>query len=246
MAEFLGLAMEIILQYPEDYFESHNAYGIASSKTRHKMVKRLKQRGLVDPNVIKALQMIPRHLFVDEGFLPLAYEESRALPIGYKQTLSQPLTVATMTQWLFSNLAESDGKPISRVLEIGTGSGYQTAILAVLAKQVFTLERIAPLAGLAQNRLHKLAIQNVFFGNGDGHWGWAEHGPYDAIISAAAPDSVPDELVQQLRVGGRLVIPVGRQTQRLTGVIKHNTHLEHYDLGEVNFVPMLKGIQNFS
>ncbi len=228
------------LQYTENHFISSQNLGMSSSKIRHKMVDRLCAMGLSDPRVIKALQMVPRHLFVDEGFLPLAYDESKALPIGYRQTLSQPLTVARMTQWLF---AENDTKPVNKVLEIGTGSGYQSAILAMLTKQVYTLERIAPLAIQAQEKLINLGLNNIIFGNGDGHWGWNENAPYDAIISAAAPESLPMELIQQLKIGGRLVLPIGTKEQRLTGFIRHEQGIEEVDLGTASFVPMLTGIQ---
>lgn len=231
-----------VLQYPDSYFEtiSSSFLGMGSSTVRHKMVARLQQAGLTDPLVIKALQMIPRHMFVDDGFLPLAYDETKALPIGYKQTLSQPQTVAKMTQWLF---ADHQQNPVQKVLEIGTGSGYQTAILAMLAKEVYTLERIAPLAKQAHLKLTTLGLTNIQFGTGDGHWGWPSEGPFDAIISAAAPESLPTELIQQLKLNGRLVLPIGGSNQKLSGFIKKEHALEEYDLGSASFVPMLSGIQ---
>lgn len=228
------------LQYPLNHFDVQHHLGMSSAKVRHKMVERLQPFGIEDSLVLDVLKMVPRHLFVDEGFLPMAYDETKALPIGYRQTLSQPLTVAKMTQWLF---AEHSQNPLQKVLEIGTGSGYQTAILAMLATQVYTLERIAPLAQQAQARLTQLGMSNVVFGNGDGHWGWQENAPYDAIISAAAPEAVPTELIQQLKIGGRLVMPIGAQTQQLKGFIRHETYLEEVYLGEASFVPMLSGIQ---
>lgn len=228
------------LQYPKDYFDALNHLGMSSSKVRHKMVDRLQTMGINDALVLEVLKMIPRHLFVDEGFLPLAYDETKALPIGYRQTLSQPLTVAKMTEWLFT---DHQSAPVRKVLEIGTGSGYQTAILAMFAEQVYTLERISPLASQAQQRLHGLGLHNINFGAGDGHWGWAQHAPYDAIISAAAPEALPTELLSQLKIGGRLVIPIGLQQQRLTGFIRHEESLEEVFLGEASFVPMLTGIQ---
>lgn len=230
---------QIILQYPDNFFESLDNSGISSSRVRHKMVERLQQKGLDHPLVIQALKMVPRHYFVDEGFFALAYDEHKALPIGYRQTISQPLVVARMTQWLL----QGQSLPLNRVLEIGTGSGYQTAILALLSKQVYSLERIKPLAAHTQSKLHSMGLNNICFGNGDGHWGWKEHAPYDAIISAASPESLPGELIEQLCIGGRLVMPIGTGSQQLCGFIRRENHIEEYPLGSASFVPMLKGIE---
>lgn len=231
----------VILHYSESHFDHVRELGIGSATIRHKMVARLQTMGLANPKVIKALQMVPRHIFVDAGFLPLAYDESKALPIGYRQTLSQPQTVARMLQWLFAE--QGDHNPLDKILEIGSGSGYQSAILALLASEVYTLERIPELAQQAVEKLHLLKLSNVTLGTGDGHWGWQQHAPYDAIISAAAPEVLPQELIHQLRIGGRLVMPIGNKKQRLTGFIRHAKTIEEIHLGEASFVPMLAGIQ---
>ncbi len=247
--------------YPNMAFEQYQGVGMTSQRTRNRLIERLQQLGVTDINVLKVMQVVPRHLFLDEALASRAYEDN-ALPIGFAQTISQPWVVAKMTEWLFAETAKN---PIKTVLEIGTGSGYQTAILALLAQQVFTVERITPLSVRAQDVLAKLCLQNIEFEISDGHWGWPhskdvvvpslsqniffqhklpEPSPeFDAIISAASPASVPPELFQQLKVGGRLVMPVGEEKQRLYGFIKTETGITKECLGQVMFVPMKQGIE---
>ena len=246
--------------YPNAAFEQHQGVGMTSQRTRNRLIERLQQLGVRDLTVLKAMQVVPRHLFLDEALSSRAYEDN-ALPIGFGQTISQPWVVAKMTEWLF---AETDKKPIESVLEIGTGSGYQTAILALLAQHVFTVERIAPLSQRAKELLNTLCLQNIAFEISDGHWGWPhpktvepplsqnlffqrklpETSPvFDAIISAASPATVPPELFQQLKMGGRLVMPVGEEKQWLYGFIKTESGIVKECLGQVMFVPMKQGIE---
>ncbi len=236
--------------YPNAAFERHQGVGMTSQRTRNRLIERLQVLGITDERVLSVMRVVPRHLFLDEALSSRSYEDT-ALPIGYGQTISQPWVVAKMTQWLF---AESESRPIKKVLEIGTGSGYQTAILALLADEVFSVERIAPLAQRAKEVVGKLCLNNVVFEISDGHWGWPykahpsrllQSAPplFDAIISAASPESVPPELFQQLKIGGRLVMPVGGEKQRLYGFIKTESGITESCLGEVMFVPMKQGIE---
>lgn len=218
---------------------------MTSQRTRNRLIERLISLGVSDSKVLNAMQIVPRHLFLDEAMASRSYEDT-ALPIGFGQTISQPWVVAKMTQWL---LAESHHRPVKKVLEIGTGSGYQTAILALLTQNVFTVERIAPLSVRAQGVLKTLCLHNVTYEISDGHWGWPYKVPespplFDAIISAASPESVPPELFQQLKIGGRLVMPVGGKKQRLYGFIKTESGITEECLGEVMFVPMKQGIEH--
>lgn len=201
---------------------------------RKKLVTRIDLRGIEDPEVLMVLELVPRHLFVPDEYRDLAYED-RPLPIGYGQTISQPYIVALMTQ-------ELGVKKGDKVLEIGTGSGYQAAILAQLGLEVYSIEIIPELAKAAEERLKKLGYQ-VHVKQGDGYLGWPEHAPYDAIIVTAAPDHVPRALVEQLKDGGRLVIPVGPPGgyQTLWRFVKRGDELDAHDLGGVAFVPMVHG-----
>lgn len=211
---------------------------MTSQRTRDRLIRRLCDLGITDTAVLQAMRVVPRHAFLDEAMGSRAYEDT-ALPIGYGQTISQPIVVASMTQWL---LAECSAPP-QRVLEIGTGSGYQTAVLALLVEQLYSVERIAPLLFKAQAALEKLDLHNIEFNLNDGHWGWASQAPFDAIISAAAPEKLPEELLAQLKEGGRLVMPIGRQQQLLYGFIKTSTGVKETCLGEVLFVPMKQGVE---
>lgn len=208
--------------------------GMTSARARQRMIERLKARGIDDDLLLTIIANTPRHLFVDEALAHRAYDDS-ALPIGFGQTLSNSYTVARMT-----SLARS-ASSMEKVLEIGSGSGYQTAILAQVAGVVWSVERIADLQRKAQMRCASLQIRNVRFRVADGHWGWAEQGPYDAIVCTAAPESVPQALLDQLSPeGGVLIIPVGdQQQQRLMRCTRHGDSFQHEDIEEAFFVPLV-------
>ncbi len=201
---------------------------------REQMVKeQILQRGIRDPRVLEAMRKVPRHLFVPPALRDRAYRDC-PLPIGYGQTISQPYIVAFMTE-------AARLTPQSVVLEIGTGSGYQTAILAELARQVYSLERLAPLAARAQQTLTALGYRNVEVRQGDGYQGWPEHAPYDAIVVTAAPPAVPTALLEQLAVGGTLVVPVGESQGSQSLLILHKTPegVVQKEAFPVQFVPMV-------
>lgn len=209
--------------------------GMTSARTRERLVQRLREQGIRDPAVLDQIRSVPRHLFMDEALASRAYEDT-ALPIGFGQTISQPLIVARMTAALL------EGGPLFNVLEIGTGCGYQTAVLAPLVEKLYTVERIGPLLERARQRIKELGIRNVRFRHGDGSRGWAAHAPYDGILVAAAPHAIPDALQQQLAPGGRLVVPVGPEgEQELWRVTRRETGLQRERLGAVAFVPLIKG-----
>ncbi|RTE66907.1 protein-L-isoaspartate(D-aspartate) O-methyltransferase [Amphritea opalescens] len=210
--------------------------GMTSQRTRSRLVQRLKEQGISDQLVLDVMGNTPRHIFIDEALSHRAYEDT-ALPIGFNQTISQPYIVARMTEILLA------GGPLERVLEVGTGSGYQTTVLAQLVSKVFSVERIKPLQEKARQRFSLLKIRNVSLKHSDGGMGWAERGPFDGIMVTAAPEEVPAELLIQLAVGGRLVIPVGgTQNQQLKLVIKvSETEYETSVLEGVKFVPLLSG-----
>ena len=198
---------------------------------REKMVgTQIKARGVKDPRVLAALLKVERHRFVPEKYLDSAYSD-QPLPIGEGQTISQPYIVGLMTE-----LLELKGN--EKVLEIGTGSGYQAAILAELAKEVYTIEIIESLASTAEKRLSELGYQNVRLKAGDGYLGWPEAAPFDAIIVTAAPDHIPKPLIEQLKEGGRMVVPVGSHTQELRKIVKKSGRMETIDVIPVLFVPM--------
>lgn len=191
------------------------------------------KRGITDTNVINAMLKVERHLFVPDVFKEYAYEDT-PLPIGYGQTISQPYIVAIMTELL--RLKKED-----KVLEIGTGSGYQAAILSLLADSVFTIEIIKELAKSAEERLKNLNYKNVFVKWGDGYKGWKEHAPFDKIIITCAPEEIPEELIRQLKVDGIMVLPVGDIYQELKVVKKTGKGILVEDIIPVRFVPMIKG-----
>jgi protein-L-isoaspartate(D-aspartate) O-methyltransferase len=209
--------------------------GMTSQRTRERMIARLREQGICDATVLDVMCNTPRHLFVDEALAQRAYEDS-SLPIGYSQTLSQPWVVARMTELL---LAEG---PLENVLEVGTGSGYQSAILAQLVRRVYSVERIKPLQNKARQRLRTLRLRNVYLSHSDGGMGWAQHAPYDGIISTAAPEHIPEELLAQLAIGGRMVIPVGGETQHLQLVVRTAEGFEHETMDAVRFVPLRSGL----
>ncbi len=209
--------------------------GMTSQRTRERMVGRLREQGIADQAVLDVMRNTPRHLFLDEALAQRAYEDS-ALPIGYSQTLSQPYIVARMTELLLSAGAREN------VLEVGTGSGYQTAVLAQLVGRVYTTERIKPLQSKARQRLRSLRLNNVSFSHSDGGMGWDTHAPYDGIICTAAPAEIPQDLLDQLAVGGRLVIPVGGDTQHLQVVVREANELVVETVDQVRFVPLRSGL----
>ena len=213
-----------------------NGIGMTSQRTRDRLIRRLGEKGIADRRVLEVMRSTPRHLFVDEALAHRAYEDT-ALPIGHNQTISQPYIVALMTQAVLAG-----GRP-RKVLEIGTGSGYQTAVLAPLCDELYSVERIRPLQDKARERLRLLKLNNVQFRHSDGGYGWPEKAPFDAILCAAAPGIIPQELLDQLAVGGRLVMPVARRddTQDLVLVLRTETGYQQQVLEEVRFVPFLRG-----
>ena len=210
--------------------------GMTSQGTRDRLVQRLRNNGIQDEKVLHAVATIPRHEFVDEALSSRAYEDT-ALPIGLSQTISQPWVVAKMTEAILEG-----GAPL-KVLEVGTGSGYQAAILASLVPKVFTVERIEELLKLARRRFHKLGLHNIYMRYADGHLGWPSQAPFDGIIVTAAANEIPPELILQLRIGGVLVAPVERRgIQRLLAIRRTEEGFDEEDLGGVIFVPMLCGL----
>lgn len=208
---------------------------MTSQRTRERLVARLQDKGIGDPRVLDAIRHLPRHIFVDEALASRAYEDT-ALPIGHSQTISQPFIVARMTEIL---LQEEPRK----VLEVGTGSGYQAAVLAKVVEEVFSVERIGPLLRKARDRLRELRLHNVQTRLADGNWGWEENAPYDAILVAAAPTEIPQALMQQLAEGGRLIIPVGASgSQRLISVRRQGNSFVREELDMVSFVPLVSGV----
>ncbi|RLA31433.1 MAG: protein-L-isoaspartate(D-aspartate) O-methyltransferase [Gammaproteobacteria bacterium] len=215
--------------------QSVQGIGMTSARTRDRLVNRLKEHGIRSSAVLEQIRNVPRHLFVDEALASRAYEDT-ALPIGLGQTISQPYIVARMTEALLDKF-EGD-----KVLEIGTGCGYQTAVLAPLVKEIYTVERIPELLRKTKQRLRELDIYNVRFRPGDGWEGWAKYGPYDGILVAAAASELPQKLLEQLSPGGRLIMPVGPPgRQDLTMVTRLDDHYEQVSLGAVSFVPLVKG-----
>lgn len=213
----------------------HSGIGMTSARTRERLVQRLKDHGISDRRVLERIRNVPRHLFVDEALASRAYEDT-ALPIGLGQTISQPWVVARMTEAVVAE--PTPGK----VLEIGTGCGYQTAVLAGIVPQVYSVERLGPLLRRARSLLRSLDHYNVHLRHGDGWKGWPKHAPYGGILVTAAPEQVPEELLEQLDEGGRLIIPVGpRGRQELLEITRHGDSFERRSLGLVSFVPLLGG-----
>ncbi|MEJ2142601.1 MAG: protein-L-isoaspartate(D-aspartate) O-methyltransferase [Gammaproteobacteria bacterium] len=198
-------------------------------------IARLKEEGIQNEQVLEVMRVMPRHLFVDEALASRSYEDT-ALPIGHGQTISQPYVVARMTEALLA------AGPLKKVLEIGTGSGYQTAVLSHMVEQVFTVERITPLQERARRILTHLQMRNIRYCISDGGWGWTQHAPYDGIIVTAAPEEIPEALYDQLDEGGRLVIPSGQQgKQRLLLMTRNGDEFDEQVLDWVSFVPLVRG-----
>ena len=214
----------------------HTGIGMTSQRTRARMVERLRNQGIRDEVVLAAMAEVPRHIFVEEALASRAYEDV-ALPLGYGQTISSPYTVARMLELLRGS------KPLQRALEIGTGCGYQAAVLSRLAQEVYTLERIAPLAIKARLRLHELSIANVRVRQADGHAGFPDAAPFDAIIVAAAATHMPQALLEQLVVGGRMVLPMGTDEQNLRVIERNAQSYSETVLETVNFVPLRPGME---
>ena len=210
--------------------------GMTSQRTRDRLIQRLREAGIQNEEVLAVMRDTPRHIFVDEALASRAYEDS-SLPIGHGQTISQPYIVARMTEELLK------GDTPYKVLEVGTGSGYQTAILARLVPEVYTVERIATLLEQARQRLSRqLKLTNVRYKHSDGSWGWKQYAPYDGILVAAAPETVPIELCQQLAEGGRMVIPSGPNgQQQLRIYTREGATMKETILETVSFVPLLTG-----
>lgn len=209
--------------------------GMTSDRTRERMVQRIHQQGVVDERVLNTMRNVPRHIFVDEALASRAYDDD-ALPIGFSQTISQPLTVARMTSALLRN-----GVP-EKILEVGTGCGYQAAVFSALVKQVYSVERIGALMKLARSHFMKLGIRNVRLKHGDGYLGWEDYAPYDAIIVTAAASEIPRALLQQLKLGGQLLMPVGGDDKQALQLVTRTVDGPVTELlDEVKFVPLKAG-----
>jgi protein-L-isoaspartate(D-aspartate) O-methyltransferase len=210
--------------------------GMTSQRTRDRMVERLREKGIRDERVLAAMAQVPRHLFIDEALASRAYEDI-ALPIGFEQTISQPYVVARMIEAL------ADGRDLGRVLEIGTGCGYQAALLAQLAKEVYSIERIGGLLERARTNLRELRISNLRLLHGDGYLGLPEAAPFDSIIAAAVAPKVPEALLQQMAVGGRMILPLGTTQQALCLIERGAGGYTETWLDPVRFVPFRTGKQ---
>lgn len=212
--------------------------GMTSRRTRERMIERLQKQGIKNAAVLNVMRETPRHIFVDEALASRAYEDT-ALPIGYNQTISQPYIVAKMTELLLEK------GTLSKVLEIGTGCGYQTAVLAQLVDYVYTIERILPLQRKAQNYLADLALTNVSYQHNDGGAGWSDYAPFDGILVSAAVETVPEMLLQQLAVGGVMVIPAANGSgQALQRITRTSSGYQIEVLEPVIFVPFLSGVES--
>lgn len=209
--------------------------GFTSQRTRNRMIERLIEQGIKNPKVLEALSYLPRHLFLDEALAHRAYEDT-ALPIGLGQTLSQPYIVARMTELLLE-------KAPQKVLEIGTGSGFQAAVLGCLVPEVWSVERLNPLLNKARQRIQELKLTNIKLRHADGHFGLSSEAPFDAILVTAAPKEIPSSLFDQIAEGGRLIVPLGGEQQMLSLFDKQEGQMIQTDIEPVRFVPLLPGAQ---
>lgn len=210
--------------------------GMTSERTRQRMIDRLRVRGIGDERVLMAMAQIPRHLFVDEALAQRAYEDD-SLPIKFGQTISQPYVVARMTEEVINH------KHPVKILELGTGSGYQAAVLSQLVDQVFSVERIDKLTRIARRRFIKLGYRNIRCKTADGYEGWPNEALFDTIICTAAPEQVPYQLLDQLEIGGKMILPVGdKKQQKLMAIVKQQDGYSEEFLGDVIFVPLLEGV----
>jgi protein-L-isoaspartate(D-aspartate) O-methyltransferase len=220
--------------------QDRNGIGMTSARTRERLIDRLKSEGIANGAVLDRIRAVPRHLFVDEALASRAYEDT-ALPIGFGQTISQPYVVAAMTEALLDDL---HGKKLVKVLEVGTGCGYQTAVLAPFVQHIYSVERIQPLVQRARAKLAELKIVNVSLRHADGWHGWRSQAPFHGIIVAAAPEEIPPELLEQLDEGGRMIIPVGgRGHQHLMRVTREGNEFRREPLLPVSFVPFVEGTE---
>lgn len=210
--------------------------GMTSQRTRARMVERLREKGILDERVLAAMSVVPRHLFVEEALASRAYEDN-ALPLGFQQTISQPFVVARMIE-----LARA-GRELGKTLEVGAGCGYQAAVLAQIATEVYAIERIGPLLARARGNLRHLRLTNVRLKHADGNLGLPEAAPFDTIIVAAAAARVPQALLDQLTVGGRLVLPLGQAEQALQVIERTPQGYSEAKLDTVRFVPLVAGIE---
>lgn len=214
--------------------QSIEGIGMTSRRTRLRLVQRLRDKGIKSEDVLSAIAETPRHIFLDEALAHRAYEDT-ALPIGHNQTISQPYIVARMTELLLESAPR-------RVLELGTGSGYQAAILSQLVVELYTVERISPLLAKAKERFQRLGYRNIYSRHADGGIGWPEQAPFDAIMVTAAPKDIPLELLRQLKDGGKMIVPLGDVHQHLTIITRRGEQFTKDVIEPVMFVPFLPGV----
>ncbi len=222
-----------MIKYPNSAFEALRGRGLTSQRSRDRMVNAIAEHPAMDSRVLQAMRIIPRHFFMEEALSASAYENT-ALPIGEGQTISQPQVVARMSSELLRSCS------MKKVLELGTGSGYQTSILGLLCEEVYTIERIERLQRTAKERLTHLEYRNISYKIGDGHQGWPEQAGFDGIIVTAAAREIPQELCEQMNIGGCLLIPVGETEQLLMKVIRTEDGFDISELANVSFVPLVK------
>jgi protein-L-isoaspartate(D-aspartate) O-methyltransferase len=216
--------------------KTHQGIGMTSQRARNRLVDQLRGMGITSEEILEAIRETPRHIFVDEALSSRAYDNT-ALPIGYNQTISQPYIVARMTEALIEN------RRLENVLEVGTGCGYQTVVLSRFVDKVYTVERIDALLSRARERFYELKRRNIYARHADGTVGWVEHAPFDGILVTAAPVGVPETLLQQLSLGGHLIIPVGKSgEQSLLQITRTRDGYEEKNLDRVSFVPMVGGV----